>query len=470
MTGISLWLARARLSARTGNAWLDALAITAFTVSTWLALTVAGGTYMFYQRRFHPPAEYVEFFRASLDTTGELTAGGSEMLEYMLNRYFSLAVIACILLVIPISSLGASAARLGARGRSRRLATLRLMGMTSGEVTRIALVESVIQTVVGMVLGTALWFLSLLAWPAVTFQLASIKPGEMVLPPRLMVVVLVAVFLISVLSTIAGLARVRISPLGVARRSGPSPAHWVTVGFLAVSLAMFLYIQGDLTGRRIGDLSYVVMPLVVVGVTVLSIYLAGPYFLQVLARPLLLGAGPARMIGARRIIDDPRRAWRSIAGLVFLIFVTTVVTSLERVALGDENETLMVIDIRTGAIITVAIGFIVAACSTVMNQSSEIVDRASELRALDAAGFPRKTMRAVRMHQAFIPLVISSILAIALAFVLLIPVMREEEVTLMSLRWVALIIAMGFVLIGAAVAASTPLERRVLGAQRRRND
>lgn len=463
-------LARARLSSRTGNGWLDALAIIAFTLSTWLALTVAGGTYMFHQRRSAPPADYAELFNADQGAPGGLAPGADEMLQYMLNRYFALAVIACILLVIPIFSLGASAARLGARGRSRRLATLRLVGMTSGEVTRIALVESVIQTVVGMVLGTALWFISLPAWRAVSFQLTPIQAREMLLPPRLMAAVLAAVFLISVISTIVGLARVRISPLGVARRSGPSPAHWAAVAFLVASLAMFLYIQRDLTGRRLGDMSYIVLPLVVVGVTVLSIYFAGPYFLQMLARPLLLGAGPARMIGARRIIDDPRRAWRSIAGLVFLIFVTTVVTSLERVAVGGEDETLMVIDIRTGAIITVVIGFIVAACSTVMNQSAEIVDRAGELRALDAAGFPRETMRAVRLHQAFIPLCTSSILAIALGFIVLIPVMREEEVTFAALRWVALIVALGFALIALAVAASTPLERRVLGAQRRRND
>ncbi|MDO5723555.1 MAG: hypothetical protein Q4P33_04030 [Flaviflexus sp.] len=467
---VALHLARARLSSRTGNAWLDVLAITAFTLSTWLALTVAGGTYMFHRRRLNPPEGYRELFAAGPDLSPEVVGGAGDLLDYMLNRYFALAVIACILLVIPIFSLGAGAARLGARGRSRRLATLRLLGMTSGEVTRIALIESVVQTVVGLVAGTALWLISLPAWHRVSFQATPIHPGEMLLGPKLLAGVLGAVFLISALSTIAGLARVRISPLGVARRSGTHPVHWAAVAFLAVNLLLFLYVQRDLTGRRLGDLSYLIAPLIIVAGTLLGIYLAGPYLLQALARPLLWGAGPARMIGARRIIDDPRRAWRGIAGLVFLIFVTTVVTSLDRIASGSPDETLMVIDTRTGVIITVAIGFIVAACSTVMTQSAEIVDRAGELRALDAAGFPRATLRKVRMHQALIPLVISALLAIALAFLILVPVMREEDVSLASLRWVAVIVALGFTLIVLAVNASTPLERRVLDAHHRRND
>ena len=47
--------------------------------------------------------------------------------------YQALAVIALVLLVVPLVSLGGAAARLSARRRDDRLATLRLLGATPGD-------------------------------------------------------------------------------------------------------------------------------------------------------------------------------------------------------------------------------------------------------------------------------------------------------------------------------------------------
>ncbi|RXZ67407.1 permease, partial [Agromyces albus] len=77
----------------------SALPVTAFGVVTALLLTVIGGAQSFW--------------------------GWTDEMGF---TYQALAVIALVLLVVPLVSLGGAAARLSARRRDDRLATLRLLG------------------------------------------------------------------------------------------------------------------------------------------------------------------------------------------------------------------------------------------------------------------------------------------------------------------------------------------------------
>src|SRR5699024_8373403 len=143
-------LAIERLRGARGGAMLDVLSVIAFTVSAFLTLTVAGGTWMFVRRWQHPGAQIH-------DATGfdEL------MLDQFLQGYVVLAMVACALLVVPVLNLGAAAARLGAHGRARRLASLRLVGMSGRQVAVMSTIETLVQAAAGTFVGVLLWLASL---------------------------------------------------------------------------------------------------------------------------------------------------------------------------------------------------------------------------------------------------------------------------------------------------------------------
>ena len=132
-------LAVARIKMRSGAAWLDVLAVVSFALSTLIALTVAGGIWMFKTLNDERPARIIR-------------AIGEHNADAMLT-YYLLSVVAGALLVIPIFALGSSAARLGAQARARRLATLRLIGVTGSQTVRMALVETAAQWLIGAVAG-----------------------------------------------------------------------------------------------------------------------------------------------------------------------------------------------------------------------------------------------------------------------------------------------------------------------------
>lgn len=147
-----------------------------------------------------------------------------------------LAIVACALLVIPVLNLGAGASRLGAQSRATRLASLRLIGMSGSQVLKMSMLETLIQAVIGTLLGTLLWLGSLPLWQGISFQGQTIAPQEMLLPFWLWGAVLLVIVFLAVISTIIGLRRVQISPLGVARRENPKKLKLWRLVFLVVAI------------------------------------------------------------------------------------------------------------------------------------------------------------------------------------------------------------------------------------------
>lgn len=94
-----------------------ALPVSAFAASTTLLLTVLGGYGAFAGRSSEPEAE----------------------------AYLALAGVASVLMIVPAVTLGLAAARLGARRRDERLASLRLIGSTPRQIVALCAAESGIQ-------------------------------------------------------------------------------------------------------------------------------------------------------------------------------------------------------------------------------------------------------------------------------------------------------------------------------------
>jgi len=155
MTGVrglgslSLQLTRQRFASRQGESWLYVASIAAFAVCSALALTVAGGTWMFVNRWRHPTGIIAQ------------AVGADPSFANVLLFYVILAGIACALLIPSMASLTAAASVLGARGRERRLSALRLLGLSSGDVTRMSLIDTLIQAGIGCLIGSGLYLASL---------------------------------------------------------------------------------------------------------------------------------------------------------------------------------------------------------------------------------------------------------------------------------------------------------------------
>lgn len=446
-------LAVERIRATRGAGVLDAMAVFAFTVSSWLALTVAGGTWMFFQRwqiagSLRDPA-WLDFAPA----------------------YFGLAAFSCALLVIPVLTLGAGAARLGARGRQRRLASLRLIGMTSGEVVRMSVIETLVQALVGVVVGSLIFAASLPAWHLASFQSQPIDAPEMLPPWWMWLAIAATLLLLAAASTVIGLRRVTISPLGVARNHTPPRVKmWRLAAITVLVIGFLIYARFTSMFTLMGLVGTVAFLAIVIG----SINLVGPWLLQLVARPSSRTARVPKLVAARRILDDPRGAWRNVSSVALLGFVAGFVVTMPTATGGDASDAYSDVftrDIQTGVAITLAVGLILAATATLITQASQVFDRALESVALDRMGVPRSVHVSVRRSLVLVPLAVALGTSIPLGLLLsTVAAATVTSVPVVGITMLAATVVAGFLLSLAAAEACRPLQVGVLGEQRRRND
>ncbi|WP_246268177.1 ABC transporter permease [Nonomuraea typhae] len=229
------------------------------------------------------------------------------------EAYQVLALIASVLMVVPLLVFGGAAARLTVARRDQRLAALRLVGATPGQVVTMTVAEAVIVAFAGALSGAVLYglavpLLSRIRIGGGTWYLADLWPSPLVLAG-----VLVAVPLLVGLSAVAGLRRVVVSPLGVAKRETPPGLRFFrVVALLAVLAAVPMLSRGTSVG----------VIAVVIGLAFLCINLVGPWVVALIGR-ITAGSArrPARLLAGRRLVDDPRSAWRTVSGVALTGFV-----------------------------------------------------------------------------------------------------------------------------------------------------
>lgn len=446
-------LAIERIRSTRGAGVLDAMAVLAFTVTSWLALTVAGGTWMFLGR-WQEPGRL---------TDPEWAAGAP--------TYVGLAGFACALLVIPVLALGGGAARLGARGRARRLASLRLVGMTGGEVVGVSVIETLVQAALGVTLGSLVYGLSLPAWQLASFQQQPVDWREMLLPWWLWSPVAVTLLVLAVLSTVVGLRQVTISPLGVARQQTPRRlGPWRLVILLVLVVGFMIYARGTDIANAVGLLIVVGFLAIVIG----AIALVGPWLLQLAALPATRTRRVPRLLAARRILDDPRAAWRSVATVALLGFIAGFIVTMPGATGGssvDDYQAAFVADLHAGVAITLSVGLVLAATATLIQQAAGVFDRAPEAIALDRMGVPRAVHASVRRSVVLAPLAVALGTSVPLGIALSLPfAVATDGFPMTGVTILVVTVALGFVLTFAAAEACRPLQAGVLADQRRRND
>ncbi|WGW11230.1 hypothetical protein LWF01_14190 [Saxibacter everestensis] len=235
--------------------------------------------------------------------------------------YLSLAVLAVILMIIPLITLGSAAARLGVARRDARLAALRLIGATPGQVVGMTAIESMIHAAVGAVAGVGLALALLPLVGLVPFQGSGFSFGQLMLNPLWLVAVIAGVVLLAGVSAIVGLGRVIVSPLGVAQRQTPPRVKIIRLVIFVVVIIGWNVLAPSAMNFGI---SFILISL---GVVFLIVNLIGPWVVSVMARIVAKRAKRAEsLLAARRLIDDPKAAWRAVSGVALAGFVAAIVS------------------------------------------------------------------------------------------------------------------------------------------------
>jgi len=228
----------------------------------------------------------------------------------------ALAVLAPVLIFI------ATATRLSAARREQRFAAMRLVGATRKQVSVLAAVESTVAALLGVALGFALFFLLRVAVAGISFIGEPFFPAELTLSPADVLLVAIGVPAAAAVAARLALRRVRISPLGVARRTTPKPPRaWRVLPLLAGFADLGYFV---VNGKPVSPSTQVKAFVPGYLLIIVGLVIAGPWLTMVAARVMArLANRPATLIAARRLADDPRAAFRAVSGLVLALLITT---------------------------------------------------------------------------------------------------------------------------------------------------
>ena len=387
------------------------------------------------------------------------------------GQYRILAVGMLAALVVPVGTLGGAGARLSARRREDRLATLRLMGASSSWVRSVALCEAGILAACGALLGLLLY---LPVAPLLSFvNVAGISLGfeGAWLPMPLITVLLLSVVVVAVVSAGASLGLVLISPLGVRMRQRAPRMHWLrlVIAAFVVGGAMLVLQLSSVSWGAVGITAALVVVLVAV-MAVLNVL--GPYLVGRLAgRRLVRSSDAARLIAMRGVLESPQAAWRQVSGVALASFIAVPAGSIlgfldtvQRLSDAVTPEQILFFgDIRLVVVAAVAVSYLLVACSVGVTQAAAVMERRGLYVSLDRLGMPFSVMNGSRRLSVRTPLIVAAVAPAFLAAVLVVPVVGVSVVTApVFIVTIAACIAVGVVLVELGVVATTPILRRVL--------
>jgi hypothetical protein len=239
-----------------------------------------------------------------------------------------------VALLLPVLILIATASRLSAARREERFAAMRLVGATPRQISTISAVEATVAAVTGVAVGFALFFLFRPLLIHVPFGGAPFAPGDLSLNWIDIVLVVIGVPIAAAVSGRLALRRVQLSPLGVSRRASSAPPRVVRIIPLLAGIAVLAYFDAaGKPGSNGGQLLELLVGFVLI---VVGLVLAGPWFTTAGSRLMARRASrPATLIAGRRLLDNPRAAFRFISGLVLALFVTSAaIGALSSIAAG----------------------------------------------------------------------------------------------------------------------------------------
>ncbi|MFD5214708.1 permease [Microbacterium sp. NPDC058345] len=407
---------------------------TAFAIVTALTLTVVGGAQSFWT--WSDPDAVV---------------------------YQALAAVALVLLVVPLASVAGAAARLSARRRDERLSTLRLLGVTPAGVGVVTVTESTIIASAGVLAGILGHLLLVPLVGLIPFRGAPLGAEAVLLSPAAIASVCAATAVLAAVSAIMGLRRVIISPLGVRMRAQATGVHWIR-GVLAAVLLACAFLLAQAVPSLAASLSVAVVLAALFGGTLALLNLVGPWALAVGARRQAKRAStPERLLAARTVLDDPKAAWRQVGGIAMAsfmgVFAGTGVSTMNVMSAGAAPQDLeLIVDMRTGLIITLVGSFLMVAASVGVTQAADALDQRPLHRSLHQLGMPLKTVDSARRRAIMSPLLLTAVGSALVAAVVVFPLIGLALIVdPLSLMTIALVLTAGILLVWLSTLATRPL-------------
>ncbi|MBD7956030.1 permease [Microbacterium sp. Sa4CUA7] len=411
------------------------LPVVAFAVTTALLLVVVGGTVMFH--------------------TDPRVAGDP--------LYPMLSLLALVLLAVPVFTLGAAAARLSSRRRNDRLATLRLLGATSTEVSAMTVAEAALTAFAGALVGVVLYLVllplvGLLPFFGGPVGIAAVWAG---LPALGWAVV--GVTALATTSAALSLRAVRLGPLGVRRRTDAAPRRIVVlVGGLVALVALIA------AAASFGTLSDTLGVMILIGM-----FAGAMGLINVIGAPIVAAHGrrmarratsAATLIAGRELAAHAPQAWRRVSGIAMIAFIAVVAGGgmglLESV--GENEQGTLLSDIRVGVLVTLGAAFVLLACSVGVTQAASVLEDRELIVGLDRLGMPEDQLRRSRSLAVMVPLRWAALGGAAVGAALSVPIVGASGMLApVPIIVVALTFVAGFAAVAGAMAATEPLARSV---------
>ncbi|NLT35907.1 MAG: ABC transporter permease [Gaiellales bacterium] len=257
--------------------------------------------------------------------------------EHNYGEFLQLALgLGAVGLLLPVLVFVMTSTRLATARREERFAALRLVGATPHEVRILASVEAVLAAGLGTIAGFLLFWAFRPLVARIPFTGHPFFTEDLSLGWMAVVGVLVGVPVVAAVAGMLAMRRVNVSPLGVSRQAPRRrPRMWRLLPLVAGIGLLLTPAHIDDAGVR-NFTAVALFALIVVGLVV-----AGPWLTLLGARVLVRTARrDSTLIAARRLEDDPGRAFRAISGLVLAVFVGTVFSAVVGTAIRQGSGTL----------------------------------------------------------------------------------------------------------------------------------
>ena len=232
--------------------------------------------------------------------------------------------LAAIALTLPLMIFIGTGTRLAAARREERYAAMRLVGSTVRQTNAVASVDVAVGAVIGTLAGLAVFAALRPAVAAVPVTGTPFFPHDVTPTAVGYGVIAVGVPVAAVAAALWSLRRVRLSPLGVSRKLTPAaPSAWRVLPLLA-GVGLFV---GGVVANSDGPSESIVYPGLIL--VMLGLVIAGPWLTMQAARLLArLVRGPSALLAGRRLMDNPKAAFRTVSGLTMAVFIGTAIAVL----------------------------------------------------------------------------------------------------------------------------------------------
>jgi hypothetical protein len=189
------------------------------------------------------------------------------------------------------------------------------------------------------------------------------------------------------------------------------------------------------------------------------INLIGPWVIAMRARIRIRRPRNAEtLLAMRRIMDNPKRAWRNVSGIALAVFISGITAICayigSSVQQASEQDAMLLKDIGTGGLVTLVFSAVLAAVSCGVMQAGNVYDQAEQYRMLMLEGADRKTMSKARLIEVMTPLRVVVVVSAGSSLLLMLPIFGSAMTQPGTLIGFFAGIALCFVLVGIGVAAA----------------